>query len=297
MVIEGKVKSLGEFEVTRYIPSRQKKMVGPFIFIDHIGPADFPAGSGINVRPHPHIGLATISYLFEGSMLHRDSLGSVQEIFPGDVNWMTAGSGIVHSERESIEVRSQAHQMHGVQCWVALPESKTEISPAFSHIKKNALPHYYNQNVIYRVIAGAAYDRKVDLPTQSPLFLIDVIAGPHQTIQLPVIDNAELVDSGQQETAVLLIQGDVYSDNKALTKGFTLLDPSVSILKTQSLTRLLLLGGEAFSRQPVIDWNFVAYSDERIQQAKQDWQNGNFATVPNDDEYIPLPTVTSSSHG
>ena len=291
--IEGIRKSLGEFEVVRYLPSRQKKMVGPFIFVDQMGPAEFTAGTGINVRPHPHIGLATISYLFEGSMLHRDSLGSVQEVFPGDVNWMTAGKGIVHSERESLEVRSKPHNTLGVQCWVALPEDQAEAEPQFSHLKKNHLPHRYDQQTLYRIIAGKAYGCEVGLPVYSPLFYVDVFAAQHQLIELPLIPVEDYRDSQRQETAVLVIQGSIEVEDATYQSGdFVIIEDVVHAqLRTIEQTRLLILGGEAFSKIPLIDWNFVAHNEARLQQAKDDWANQRFAQVPGEQEFIPLPDL------
>lgn len=279
--IKSAKKDLGGFSVSRIIPSVQKRTIGPFVFVDHMGPAEFPAGKGINVRPHPHIGLATISYLMEGSMLHRDSLGSIQEINPGDVNWMTAGKGIVHSERETIETRGRDHVLNGLQCWIALPENKTEMEPSFLHVNRAELPYIHREKVLMRLIAGEAYNYTSPVKTYSPMFYLDVITETGALVERPC---------GCSETACYVISGSVKIGEHVFSAGdFVILETEAQI-ETQTNSRYFLLGGHPMEKQPILRWNFLAYSQEKIDQAEARWRNGQFPSIPGDDnEYIPLP--------
>ena len=280
-VINSARKDLGGFSVSRIIPNINQRAVGPFVFVDHMGPADFPAGKGINVRPHPHIGLATISYLMEGSMLHRDSLGTIQEIQPGDVNWMTAGKGIVHSERETIETRGQDHVLNGLQCWVALPENKTDMEPSFLHINRAELPYIHREKVLMRLIAGEAYNYTSPVKTYSPMFYLDAITETGAVVERPC---------GNSETACYVISGKVKIGDETFEAGqFVVLDDEPHI-ETLSNSRYFLLGGKKMDKQPILRWNFLAYSEEKIKEAEERWRNGQFPTIPGDDnEFIPLP--------
>lgn len=277
--LEAKKHDIGGLFVKRVIPQVKKKMVGPFIFFDHMGPGDFPAGKGINVRPHPHIGLCTITYLFEGSILHRDSLGNTLEITPGDVNWMTAGRGIVHSERESMEVRAKAHSIDGLQCWIALPEHHAEIEPSFTHIKKENLPQLIHEGVMMRLIAGEAFGLSAPVRTYSPMFYLDILAEAGSHIMRPNPD---------QECALYMISGSAAVDGEQYQQGdFVILEEDGPI-EVQDNSRFILLGGEEWTDIPHIEWNFVSFSKQRIEQAKQDWAAGRFPAVPGDDkEFIP----------
>ena len=274
-------KDIGGFSVSRILPSVKKRAIGPFVFVDHMGPAEFVAGSGINVRPHPHIGLATISYLLEGAMLHRDSLGTTQEIFPGDVNWMTAGKGIVHSERETIETRGIAHTLNGLQCWVALPENKVDIEPSFLHIERSKLPYIHREKVLMRLIAGEAYSHTSPVKTYSPMFYLDVITEKDAIIERPC---------GQSETACYIIFGEVNIGQQTFRSGeFVVLDDETDIESLEN-SRYFLLGGHALDKQPILKWNFLAYEQSKIDEAEQRWRDGQFPTIPGDDkEYIALP--------
>jgi len=274
-------KDLGGFSVSRIIPHIEARSIGPFVFVDHMGPAHFPAGSGINVRPHPHIGLATISYLMEGSMLHRDSLGTIQEIQPGDVNWMTAGKGIVHSERETIETRGSDHVLNGLQCWIALPEEKADMEPSFIHVNKAQLPYIHREKVLMRLIAGEAYGYTSPVKTYSPMFYLDVITEAGAVIERPC---------GTSQTACYVISGSVEIGDITFEAGeFVLLDDESHITTIQN-SRYFLLGGYALPKQPILKWNFLAYSKEKIEEAETRWKNGQFPTIPGDDrEFIPLP--------
>lgn len=277
-----KVKDLGEFEVARVLPNPLKRMVGPFVFFDHMGPATFSAGQGVNVRPHPHIGLATLTYLVEGKILHRDSLGSVQEIVPGDVNWMVAGRGIVHSERETIEHHTHEHRLDGVQCWVALPEDHAEIEPSFTHVSKNELPHAIHEGCTVRLIIGEAMGMSSPIKTYSPMFMLDVVAHEGSKIERP---------NSSQECLAYVITGKLSSaTGDTVEQGdMVLLEPNESLTATE-FSRVIYLGGDAWPTIPHLEWNFVAFNKERLEQAKQDWREGKFPTIPGDDrECIPLP--------
>lgn len=279
--LEGKTKDLDGFQVTRILPHFRKRMVGPFIFLDHMGPATFEAGDGINVRPHPHIGLATLTYLFEGSMLHRDSLGNNAEIFPGDVNWMTAGRGIVHSERETLEVIASRHQMDGLQAWVALPKAFAEIEPKFSQIKKCELPHRLFEGSTLRLLAGEAYGLTSPIKTYSPMFYLDIAVRTGGVIERPNQD---------QECAVYLLWGEVEVDGIALRERTLTLFENETTLVAKSNARFILLGGESWPEIPRMYWNFVSFDPQRIEQAKRDWTEGRFASIPGDDaEHSPMP--------
>jgi redox-sensitive bicupin YhaK (pirin superfamily) len=280
-VINSNKKDLGGFSVSRIIPNINKRSVGPFVFVDHMGPAKFERGNGINVRPHPHIGLATISYLLEGSMLHRDSLGSIQEILPGDVNWMTAGKGIVHSERETIETRRQNHVLNGLQCWIALPEEKTEMEPSFLHIKKAQLPYIHDEKILMRLIAGEAYNYTSPVKTYSPMFYLDVVTEAGAVVDRPC---------GKSETACYIMYGELEIGGETYSEGeFVVLDDETNI-KSISNCHYFLLGGIPMEKQPILKWNFLAYNPERIAKAEADWKAGKFPIVPGDDkEFIPLP--------
>ena len=283
-ILSGDDKDLGGFSVSRILPNRDKKMVGPFIFFDHIGPAHFQAGDGINVRPHPHIGLATVTYLFSGSMLHRDSLGSVQEIYPGDVNWMIAGHGIVHSERETMEVRAHPHPLHGLQLWVALPPEHETTDPDFIHVSKTDLPCIYQPGVMMRLIVGEAYGRHSPVRTFSPMFYLDVLADKGTVLPHP---------DTRMEAAMFIITGAVNAGGQRYIAGdFVLLDAADTELKAEENSRFVLLGGKKFEQLPYINWNFVAYDRARIDAARERWSKGEFPPVPGDElEHIPLPSV------
>lgn len=272
---------IGGLSVKRILPNQAKRMVGPYVFFDQMGPNDFPPGQGINVRPHPHIGLSTLTYLFTGSILHRDSLGNNLEIHPGDVNWMTAGKGIVHSERESFEVRANPHSISGLQCWVALPEEMAELEPAFSHTKKNDLPHITHEGVMMRLVVGEAYGLSSPVKSYSPMFYIDLVASKGSVITRP---------NPGQEAAIFTICGEVSINGETYgANQFILLEDGDDEISLAADGRFIMLGGEKFEKEPYLHWNFVAYTKERMEQAKEDWKNGRFPTIPGDDkEFIPL---------
>ncbi len=274
-------KDLDGFTVRRILPNTAKRMIGPFVFIDHMGPADFTAGEGIDVRPHPHIGLSTITYLMEGSLLHRDSLGNNLEIQPGDVNWMTAGKGIVHSERETIEVKSGQHKLNGMQCWMALPKNMAEVSPSFTHIKRASLPHHMFDGVLIRLIAGEALGLTSPIKTYSPMFYLDILAKPEKEISRPNPD---------QECMVYVLDGSVTIEGTPYEAGDVIILEDEQCINSTSHCRLLMLGGEEWPAVPLIEWNFVSFDRERIEKAKDDWREQRFPKIPGDDnEFTPLP--------
>jgi redox-sensitive bicupin YhaK (pirin superfamily) len=276
---------LGDFKVNRTLPSRERTMVGPFIFVDEFGPARLPVGQGMDVRPHPHINLATVTYLFEGAIEHRDSIGSRQVIEPGAINLMTAGSGIVHSERSPQAIRPTGPSLYGMQTWLALPDGHEEIAPAFDHVPPSNLPLIEDDGASARVLMGTLWGATAATPCHSPTIYADVLLGPGGTIP---------VDSEADERAVMLVGGEAELDGRTL-KLFTLYvlrpghQPRVS---SASGGRLMVLGGEAFATRRYVFWNFVSSSRDRINQAKEDWKALRFPLIPGDDqEYIPLPEV------
>ncbi len=281
LIIRPKEKDLGGFSVRRLLPVRERRMVGPWIFFDHMGPARFAAGEGINVRPHPHIGIATVTYLFEGEILHRDSLGSYQPIRPGDINLMVAGRGIVHSERERPEVTASEHVLHGLQLWLALPEAAEEVEPAFHHYPASDVPTVLIGEVPVRVMIGSAYGVTSPVATFAETLYLEADLEPGQLLELP--DCAE--------RAVYVASGDVSIGGSRLERyAMAVLSPRAGVtIEALGESRIALIGGESFS-QRFIEWNFVSSSKARLEQAKADWQARRFPLVPGDEEeFIPLP--------
>jgi redox-sensitive bicupin YhaK (pirin superfamily) len=281
LVIEPKRKDLGSFTVRRVLPAPERKLVGPFIFFDEMGPAQFAPGEGMNVRPHPHIGLATVTYLFEGEILHRDSLGFVQPIEPGAVNLMTAGRGIVHSERTDARLLAGARPLHGIQIWMALPLDSEEIEPAFEHFPASRIPLLERAGVSIRVVIGSAYGIVSPVPTLADtLYLhIDVAAGA--SVDLP---------GGVDELGVFVVSGKVQIGDAVIDEGTmgVLRRGTTGMVRATAASRLIVIGGESMGDREIW-WNFVSSRRERIEQAKRDWRESRFARVPGDDEFIPLP--------
>jgi redox-sensitive bicupin YhaK (pirin superfamily) len=283
--ITGKAHDLGDgFFVTRLLPQIARRSIGPFVFFDYFGPVDFAPGKGIDVRPHPHIGLATVTYLFDGSQMHRDTLGTVQEIKPGDVNWMTAGRGIAHSERTGDAVRASGHRMHGIQSWVGLPMADEEAPPAFQHFGVADLPERDDGGVILRLIAGSAFGLTSPVKTFSPIFYADARFTPGGALH---------VGAEHEERAFLVIEGEVHTrETEVHGPGAMLaLEPGEEVtLYAESTARVMLLGGAPLDGARHIWWNFVSSSPDRIERAKQEWKDGKFGLIPGDDkEFIPLP--------
>jgi hypothetical protein len=290
--IKGKSHDLGDgFTVTRLLPSMERRSVGPFVFFDYFGPVDFPPGKGIDVRPHPHIGLATVTYLFDGAQMHRDTLGSVQEIKPGDINWMTAGRGIAHSERSGDDVRAAGHKLHGIQTWVGLPQADEEAEPYFQHFSADQLPLRNEQDVEIRVMVGSAFGLTSPVKTFSPIFYADLYFG---------IGGSFLYTAEHEERAFFVIEGEIQTgyDIQGVVSyhpgSLVILKPGQEIaLYTDYPARLILFGGAKLDGPRHIWWNFVSSSKERIERAKQEWKDGAFGLIPGDDkEFIPLPEDT-----
>ena len=274
---------LGAFQVRRVLPSRHRRMVGPFIFVDEFGPATLPEGPGMAVRPHPHINLATVTYLFEGAIDHRDSLGTFQTIRPGAVNLMTAGSGIVHSERSPLEMQDLAKPMFGMQTWLALPDGREEIDPAFENVGAADLPIIEDGGAKARVIMGSLWGQSAPTTCHAETIYADILLSAGGAIP---------IDAEADERAVMLVDGEGALDGVPLEKyQLYVIAPGANVsLFSRSGGRAMLLGGEAFASERHVWWNFVSSSKERIEQAKADWQLGRFPIVPGDpDEYIPLP--------
>ena len=281
-VIDQRRRDLGGFEVGRVLPIAQRRMVGPFVFFDHMGPVDFPRGipRTVDVRPHPHIGLATVTYLFEGEIMHRDSLGSEQPIRPGELIWMTAGRGITHSERFE-QARAHGGPMHGIQAWVALPVEDEEIAPAFDHYDATALPAWEAPGVHARLVAGNAYGITAPVRTHSPLCYLHCTLAAGARLPLP---------DEHAERAVYVVQGAVEVDGARHEPGRMLVfRPGAAQVLALEPTLLMLLGGEPLGPR-FIEWNFVSSSRERIEQAKSDWRAGRMKLPDLDNgEFIPLP--------
>ena len=281
LIVEPKAKDLGGFTVRRVLPSRDRQMVGPFIFFDHMGPAEFPPGKGISVRPHPHIGLATVTYLFEGEILHRDNLGFVQPIQPGAVNLMTAGRGIVHSERAGDDLDTTS-RLHGIQSWMALPDDMQEIDPAFVHYPAGDLPEFERDGVLVRVIIGEAFGHGSPVSVHAPMLYLECRMPAGTSLTLP--DNYD-------ERAAYVVEGDVAVDGRNLESGHMAIARTGKAVTVDAQTdsRVMVIGGTNLGRRHMW-WNFVSTSRERIAQAKDDWRAMRFGTIPGDDEeFIPLP--------
>ena len=281
-IVVPRPRDIGGFEVRRLLPSPVRRNIGPFVFFDQMGPAELAAGFGMDVRPHPHIGLATVTYLFEGTIVHRDSLGSVQAIEPGAVNWMTAGCGIVHSERSDNELRKGREKLYGIQIWVALPKQYEETDPDFTHYPADLLPKIDGEGKIVRIIAGSLFGKTSPVQTFSQLFYADAA----------VERGASLVLSEDyEERAIYLLEGDIEIHGQKFEPGRLLVFSSGDeiTIKGISAARFVLFGGELLDSPRHVWWNFVSSSRTRIEQAKSDWKSGRFAPVPGDSEFIPLP--------
>jgi redox-sensitive bicupin YhaK (pirin superfamily) len=283
MVIEPRRRDLGGgFAVARLLPFMHRRMVGPFTFLDRMGPVSFPPGEGLDVAPHPHIGLATLTYLFAGEIVHRDSLGTVQTILPDAVNWMIAGRGIAHSERTDPAARQRGSALSGLQSWVALPLADEETAPAFVHIESADLPVIAGAGWSARLVAGTGFGARSPVPVFSPLVYADLALEPGARLDLP---------AEHAERALLVIDGDVALDDAALPAGqlVVLRRGSEPAIAAATAARLILFGGEPLEGPRHIWWNFVSSRPERIEAAKADWREGRFAPVVGETEFIPLP--------
>lgn len=285
LIIEERAANIGNFMVgRRLLPFRQKRAVGPFVFIDHMGPALLKDYENLDVPPHPHIGLSTLTYLFEGAIMHKDSLGSEVEIQPGAVNWMTAGKGVVHSERTPHHLRTSEKRLHGLQIWVALPKELEECKPSFFHIEEDRIPTWQQHGVSFKLIAGDAFGRKSDVPVFSPLYLLEM----KSTVAQPLNIGSDLYG----ESALYILQGTLTSDGNTYTAPQILVakDSTLCEFEMGSNTTVYLFGGDPFPEERFIHWNFVSSNKDRLRQAKEDWIHQRFAQVPGETDFVPYPT-------
>ncbi len=280
LLIEPSPRDLGGFSVRRVLPSPQRRMVGPFIFFDHIGPAEFPPGEGIQVRPHPHIGLATVTYLFEGEIFHRDSLGYRQPIRSGAVNLMTAGRGIVHSERAGDDLDTVS-RLHGIQSWMALPLDDEECAPDFTHYPADTIPEFEHQGASIRVIIGSAFGRRSPVRQFAPTLYLECRLAAGAALDLP---------RDSDELAVYVVAGEIRLGEHAVGAGLMAVACDGVPLRIEAAadSLLMIIGGASVGERHIW-WNFVSSSQQRIEQAKDDWREKRFDAVPGDDEFIPLP--------
>lgn len=280
-LLEPHIKDIGDFEVRRLLPAARQRAVGPFVFWDHFGPVVLAKGSHMDVRPHPHIGLATLTWLFEGEIMHRDSLGSVQSIRPGQVNWMTAGRGIVHSERTPDERRGQENPLHGLQIWLGLPEGSEDVAPDFQHYPAEAIPRVRLGEVTFDLIAGEALGSQSPVTVYSPLCYLAAEFAAGQAVDWP---------RQFPEEAVYLVSGDLEIDGEPVPEHqmAVLPDAESTRLHSPGGARIALLGGEPIGERHLV-WNFVASDRERIREAAERWKAGGFDRVPGDEEFIPWP--------
>jgi redox-sensitive bicupin YhaK (pirin superfamily) len=283
LIIEERPANIGNFLVGRLLPFREKRTVGPFAFIDHMGPVAMNDHENLDVPPHPHIGLSTLTYLFEGSILHKDSLGTEIEIKPGAVNWMTAGKGIVHSERTPDYLRNTNKHLHGLQVWVALPKALEEMQPSFTHVDAKDLPAWEENGVSFKLIAGEAFGKKSPVPVYSPLYFIEIKSTSKQKLNI-----------GEHlfgESALYILEGSVKSEENTFVAKQLLVSKNAELCEFEIAenSTIYIFGGEAFPEERIIYWNFVSSSKDLIEKAKQMWLDQTFEKVPGETEFVPLP--------
>lgn len=283
LIIEERPSNIGNFMVGRLLPFREKRMVGPFAFIDHMGPTCMSDYENLDVAPHPHIGLSTLTYLFEGSIMHRDSLGTEMEIKPGQINWMTAGKGIVHSERTPDYLRTSDKMLHGLQIWVALPKALEEMEPSFFHVPEDQIPEWEADNIKFKLIAGEVLGRKSPVPVYSPLYLLELKSTTPQTVTI-----------GEHlfgESALYILEGSIESEGNVFGPKQILIakDTKLCSFNMAANTTIYIFGGEPFPEERIIYWNFVASNKELIEKAKEKWMAQTFDKVPGETEFVPLP--------
>jgi redox-sensitive bicupin YhaK (pirin superfamily) len=283
LIIEERPSNIGNFMVGRLLPFREKRMVGPFAFIDHMGPTCMSDYENLDVPPHPHIGLSTLTYLFEGSIMHKDSLGTEMEIKPGQINWMTAGKGIVHSERTPEYLRSSNKMLHGLQIWVALPKELEEMEPSFFHVPENQIPEWKTDNIAFKLIAGEVLGKKSPVPVYSPLYLLELKSTSRQTVTI-----------GEHlfgESALYILEGSIESEGNVFGPKQILIakDSKLCTFDMAANTTIYIFGGDPFPEERIIYWNFVASTKELIEKAKEKWLAQTFDKVPGETEFVPLP--------
>ena len=285
LIIEERAADIGKFMVGRLLPFRQKRMVGPFIYIDHMGPVELSQEENFDVLPHPHIGLSTLTFLFEGSIMHRDTLGNVVEINPGAVNWMTAGRGIVHSERTPEHLRHSVIQMHGLQIWVALPKELEQMEPEFFHIEEKQIPQWTDGDLQFKLVAGEAFGKKSPVPVYSKLYMLEIKSKTKQTLNIG--------DQLYGESGLYILEGGIESDGNVYGPKQLLVAKESSLCEftIQENSTIYIFGGKPFPEKRYIDWNFVSSSKELIKDAKQRWEAQLFPKIEGDNsEFIPYPT-------
>ncbi|MCM5662652.1 pirin family protein [Galbibacter mesophilus] len=285
LIIEERSRDIGDFLVGRLLPFRKKRMVGPFIFIDHMGPATIKPGNFVDIGQHPHIGLSTLTYLFEGELQHKDSIGSNQIIKAGAVNWMTAGKGVTHTERTPEKLRNgTTTTMHGFQIWVALPKELETMEPEFHHIERDALPKWEENGAHYTLIAGEGFGKKAPTPVHSELFMIE--------IKTSEATKLNIVDQVKGEIGICVVKGSISACDEVINSGNMVVSKTEDACKVEVAenTHLLLFGGEPFEEERHIFWNFVASDKSKIEEAKTRWKNKEFPKVPEDNSYIEMPS-------
>jgi redox-sensitive bicupin YhaK (pirin superfamily) len=283
LIIEERAANIGNFMVGRLLPFREKRAVGPFVFIDHMGPAHLSDHENMDVPPHPHIGLSTLTFLFEGSIMHKDSLGTEMEIKPGAVNWMTAGKGIVHSERTPEYLRKTDKMLHGLQIWVALPKELEQMDPNFVHVEADDIPAWEKDGVSYKLIAGEAFGKKSPVPVYSPLYFIEIKSTTAQKISI----GKDLFG----ESGLYILEGSIKSGEHTYDPKQILIanDSTLCEFEIAANTTVYIFGGTPFPEEHFIFWNFVSSDKELIEKAKQDWTAQTFPKVPGETEFVPLP--------
>lgn len=284
LIIEERARQIGHFLVGRLLPFRKKRMVGPFIFIDHMGPSQLGPEKYLDVDQHPHIGLSTLTYLLEGEMMHRDSIGSVQRITPGSVNWMVAGNGVAHTERTPGDLRQgKVSGIHGYQIWVALPKELEDMEPEFHHLSKEEIPTWTEGNAEFKLVAGEGFGRKSPLPVHSPIFMLDVRSTGRQSFDA----------SGQLfgEIGIVVVKGGIQACGEQVSAGNMLVSTAEGECEIliEADSQVLVFGGEPFPEKRFIRWNFVSTDPEKIADQKQRWINREFPKVPGDDTYVAWP--------
>lgn len=285
LIIEERAANIGKFMVGRLLPFRQKRMVGPFIYIDHMGPVELSEEENFDVLPHPHIGLSTLTFLFEGSIMHRDTLDNAVEIKPGAVNWMTAGKGIVHSERTPEYLRHSAKRMHGLQIWVALPKELEQMEPEFFHIEQGEIPTWADGDLQFKLVAGEAFGRKSPVPVYSKLYMLEIKSKTKQTLNIG--------DQLYGESGLYILEGGIESEGNVYDSKQLLVAKESSLCEftIQANSTIYIFGGDPFPEKRYIDWNFVSSDKDLIQEAKQKWKAQSFPKIEGDDtEFIPYPT-------
>ncbi|MFN3019609.1 pirin family protein [Chryseobacterium sp. TY3] len=288
IIIPERAADIGNFMVGRLLPFIEKRSVGPFVFIDHMGPAELKDYQNLDVPPHPHIGLSTLTYLFEGAIFHRDSIGSAVEIQPGAVNWMTAGKGVAHSERTPENLRHTDKKLHGLQIWVALPKHLEESEPTFHHIEAKDIPAWEEDGLKIKLIAGKVFGKESPVPVHTPLYFIEIINDS---------DESKTVNIGEHlydESALYILEGQIKNDGNAYDPKQILIakDTKLCSFEMAANTTVYIFGGEAFPEERYIHWNFVSSSKEIIEKAKHDWKDQKFPKVPGETEFVPLPATS-----